>query len=161
MQGVRFSAAAVEGSAYLLAANGNELYATALKLQSINVENALSKHGSAADASKAASPANRLLNYIHSCCLRFPLDDCIGLAEASQLAQRGEATACRTVRLHIATRAPLTFHLLLGLLRHGQASAVRRFPERPAQPHALAAALQSIVATGCDHACKQGLNACA
>lgn len=109
MQGVRFSAASVEGSAYLLAANGNELYATALELQSVSVKNNLSKHGGSADTSKATSAANRLLNYVHSCCLRFPLDDCIGLAEASQRAQRREATACRTVRLHIATRAPQQF----------------------------------------------------
>ena len=91
----------------MLAANGPDIYATRLKLQSINVENSLAKHGGAADFSASTSAANRLLNYVHSCCLRFPLDDCIGLAEASQRAQRGEATACRTVRLHIATRAHL------------------------------------------------------
>lgn len=106
MQGPRFTTACVDGDTFLLAANGNDLYTTALKLQSIHVENTLAKHGVAGDGAQAASATNRLLNYVHSCCLRFPLDDCIGLAEAAQCAQRGENTVCLTVRLHIATRAP-------------------------------------------------------
>lgn len=108
MQGVRFTAALVEGGAYLLAANGPELFATSLKLQSIHVENALAAHGAGTVAAQATSATNRLLNYVHSCCLRFPLDDCIGLAEASLLAQQGQVTTCRTVRLHIATGARFT-----------------------------------------------------
>lgn len=116
MQGPRFTAAAVEGGTYLLAANGHELFATSLKLQSIHVENALAEHGAAADTSAATSDTNRLLNYIHSCCLRFPLDDCIGLAEATQHAQKGGTTVCRTVRLHMATGVLCMFIVCLWYL---------------------------------------------
>lgn len=106
VQGPRFLAAAVDGATYLLAANGDQIVAASMQLQSIHVENALAEHGASAAASGAGSATNRLLNYVHSCCLRFPLDDCIGLSQASQHAQCGGSTTCRNVRLHIATGVP-------------------------------------------------------
>eukprot|EP00892_Ulva_mutabilis_P011345 jgi/Ulvmu1/8583/UM045_0026.1 len=129
-QGPRFTVATVDGDTFLLAANGNELYTTNLKLQSINVENTLAKHGAASDTCEAASAANRLLNYVHSCCLRFPVDDCLGLAEAAQRAKRGEDTVCRTVRLHIATpqeeQAQVMVEYTQALLQHALHTASQK-----------------------------------
>lgn len=103
VQGPQFTVAAVDRATYLLAANGPEIFATALQLQSIHVENALAEDGAGATTCMNFPPTNQLLNYVYSCCLRFPLDDCIGLSQASQLAHLGGGTSCSTVRLHIAT----------------------------------------------------------
>ena len=91
--------ARVDDNTYLLAAHGDSTYSTPLKLQSINVENALSCTGAAAPTSEGLLAGNKLLDYVHSCCLRFPLDDSVSLhlAEAAQLA--GKPQDCRVVNL--------------------------------------------------------------
>jgi hypothetical protein len=99
MQGVAFTAAAVGGSPYLLAAAGAAVVALALHLQSVTVEYALSGVDTG-DSAPPAPRANRLLNYVHSTAEKFPLDDCMSIAAA-----KATGADCRTVSLCIATGA--------------------------------------------------------
>lgn len=106
LQGTRFTVTSVNKRTYLLAACGTQVLAVGLTVQSINVENALTTHASISITADAAPATNKMLNYVHTCCVRFPLDNCIGVAEASQHAKSEYgASRCRNVRLHVATCA--------------------------------------------------------
>jgi hypothetical protein len=102
-QGTRFTACSMAGKAFLLASHGQEVQAAELAIQSILVENALEAAEDTAASAAAAPPINRLLNYFHSTCDRFPVDDCIGTAGA----KRSDSHS-RTVRIHCCTGVHVT-----------------------------------------------------
>jgi hypothetical protein len=89
----------MEERTYLLAACSGRIASVELTLQSINVENALACTGAPAPASEQLLPGNRVLNYLHSCCLRFPLDNSIRVALAKQARLAGRPLGCRIVKL--------------------------------------------------------------
>ena len=104
LQGTRFTVTSVNKRTYILAAYDTQVLAVGVTIQSINVENALTAHAGISITADAAPATNKLLNYVHSCCVRFPLDNCIGMAEAPQQAKSDHgALRCRNVRLHVAT----------------------------------------------------------
>jgi hypothetical protein len=80
MQGVAFTATTMGGVAYLLAANGSDITALQLDIQSVRVEYTLKGASTTKAASQGPPRANKLLNYVHSMCERFPIDDCIRIA---------------------------------------------------------------------------------
>lgn len=95
-QGVAFTTTLMGGTAYLLAANGSFITALQLDIQSVRVEYTLKGAAAAAKAASIGPPrVNKLLNYVHSMCERFPVDDCIRIA-----LHHG---SCRTVPLQCIT----------------------------------------------------------
>jgi hypothetical protein len=77
MQGVAFTITKMAGIAYLLAANGSSITAVQLNIQSVHIEYTLTGADTAMAAPQGPPRVNRLLNYVHSMCERFPIDDCI------------------------------------------------------------------------------------
>jgi hypothetical protein len=77
MQGVAFTVTKMGGIAYLLAANGSSITSVQLEIQSVHIEYTLTGAGTAMAAPQGPPRGNKLLNYVHSMCVRFPIDDCI------------------------------------------------------------------------------------
>jgi hypothetical protein len=106
VQGTRFGMALVDGVHYLTAAHGTAVLSSPLAVRSITVENSLQATGAGADAGSQVPPVNWLLNYFHSVCERFPLDDAISVLEAK--ASRGQSARVVALRICCGARASLT-----------------------------------------------------
>jgi hypothetical protein len=103
VQGPVFTTAAFGETTCLLAANGHEVLAVALQIQSVSVVNTLASDGGLPKASQQTPAVNKLLNYFHSACRRFPVDDCISLSQAKRQGRAGVTR--RVVKLHHCTGA--------------------------------------------------------
>ena len=81
----------------MLAANGNEVFARPLCVQSVRAEYTFKSDAAATTTADSCGPTrvNKLLNYVHSMCERFPVDDCVRMALQN--------TPCRTVPLQCIT----------------------------------------------------------
>lgn len=107
MQGTVFTAAAIGGRLHVLAAHGTDTYAAALEISGISDGKSLAKRGTV-DA-VAPPAANAMLNYLHSACHRFPLDDCLRIAAAEVERDRPHCSSAappnqaRGVNVHIVT----------------------------------------------------------
>jgi hypothetical protein len=104
MQGVTFATTEVGGSCYLLAADGSDITTLSLNIQSVRNEYSLT-NGVSCDATRAPPRVNKLLNYVHSMCEKFPIDDCLSVAAGVE--------DCRTVSLSFVTGACCELAVLL------------------------------------------------
>ena len=94
MQDVAFTTTDVGGTCYLLAAYGTTVSTLTLDIQSVRNEYALMS-GTAGEATRTTPRVNKLLNYVHSMCEKFPVDDCLTVAAGVE--------ECRTVSLSFVT----------------------------------------------------------
>lgn len=100
LQGVKFTTTEIGGVPYLLAANNAEI--TEIRLQIKSTASLYQVKADSEDQAKgpALPESNRLLNYVHSSCKRFPVDDSLSILSASK-------GSCRTVTLQCVTGAQL------------------------------------------------------
>ena len=82
------------GTCYLLAAHGATVSTLTLDIQSVRHEYALTS-GAAGEAARTPPRVNKLLNYVHSMCEKFPVDDSLSIAAGVE--------ECRTVQLSFVT----------------------------------------------------------
>lgn len=101
MQGVTFATTEIGGTCYLLAAHGPNISTLCLDIQSIRNEYAVTSGGGGEAAARTPPRANKLLNYVHSMCEKFPVDDCLSVAAGVE--------QCRTVSLSFVTGAQLFY----------------------------------------------------
>ena len=100
MQGTRFGIMQIGGKSYLSAAHGTSVFTSPLTIHSISVENSLHTDSTEAQAAEAVPPVNKMLNYVHSMCDRFPLDDALSAVQA-----RVGSSQARTVHLRMCCGA--------------------------------------------------------
>ena len=105
LQGTRFGLATIDNVLHLAASHGDIVILVPLVVRGIAVENMLQAEGPAAEAVPQTPRVNRLLNYFHSTCERFPLDDSL-----SSLALTADNKHCERV---------VTLHLCCGATRPG------------------------------------------
>jgi hypothetical protein len=85
---------------HLLAASGEAVVSVPLLVRSITVHNSLQTKDGTAEAGERVPPLNKVLNYFHSMCERFPVDDALSAVEA-----KTKKRAKRKVTLHMCSRA--------------------------------------------------------
>jgi hypothetical protein len=111
MQSTVFGMSAIAGQQYLSAACEARVVTVPLAVTSVSVENSLqSTAGHAREADKTPR-LNKFLNYFHSLCERFPVDDALKIAESRWLQVKGSSDGPRKVSLHMVNSALLLHSL--------------------------------------------------
>lgn len=108
MQGTRFGLALVNGALHLTAAHGASVLTSPLTVRSVAVENSLQAEGDADAAAERVPQVNKLLNYFHSTCERFPLDDALSAVSLKGVSGH----SARVVSLHMCGGAHCLAHCI-------------------------------------------------
>ena len=97
LQGTHFGVATIDRSVYLSASCGEGITTVPLHVESVTIENSLQAAGHDIAGDSKMPVVNKRLNYFHSMCDRFPLDDALSL--------KSKGRRKRTVQLHLCSGA--------------------------------------------------------
>jgi hypothetical protein len=107
VQDTVFGVSVIAGQQYLTAASGERVVTVPLHVRSVSVENSLQTKAEQASEEDKTPSMNRLLNYFHSMCERFLIDDALQMAQRRQGKQ--SLTGARKVSLHMVNGATVFF----------------------------------------------------
>jgi hypothetical protein len=116
MQGTVFGVSVIVGQQYLSAASPTGIVTVPLHVRSVSVENSLQTTAAQAHEVDKTPGINKLLNYFHSMCERFPIDNTLQVASSQQADQM--VLGPRKVSLHMVNGATLfcIFNLVIDQL---------------------------------------------